>query len=422
MAEFIIKCPHCNTELQAQDEWCGMEVECPICGKNIIIGNTAQNEDISTKTELQKHIKYALVAFENMALQEAINEFEIALTFENDNIQALYGIMMCNAYMSSPEKSFLENIIFQYKKIDMIIAQRKNNSTSSWSQEYLEERFISDMGNFVINSFKHILSTLSQLREEINKREDINTLNAYMHKIVLPNPEAMRANQAVKTIAPYLAQLQIIRRFIISLTDIDVICKNNEKLLFVKQIFESTLNISEDGEGIIIAYKTICKAYEIKTIINELHCSEQEAEHEYERRHDLPPVTKKINSFVSKFSSLKWLMLSISAFLAAPVLFGVIILSAKAKIHLPSPFFLMPSVFIIAAIFLFLIFLKAMQLEKTNGIQFPIYNKIKAHWQQVILTIAWIIFVTHGFLNKTPLHIFVIMANIPYYVNRDEAS
>ena len=72
----------------------------------------------------------------------------------------------------------------------------------------------------------------------------------------------------------------------------------------------------------------------------------------------------------------------------------------------------MPSVFIIAAIFLFLIFLKAMQLEKTNGIQFPIYNKIKTHWQQVILAIAWIIFVTHGFLNKTPLHICIIGAFI----------
>ena len=31
MAEFITKCPHCSTDLQAQDEWIGMEVECPQC-------------------------------------------------------------------------------------------------------------------------------------------------------------------------------------------------------------------------------------------------------------------------------------------------------------------------------------------------------------------------------------------------------
>ena len=37
MAEFITKCPHCNAELQAQDEWIGMEVECPECQKTFII-------------------------------------------------------------------------------------------------------------------------------------------------------------------------------------------------------------------------------------------------------------------------------------------------------------------------------------------------------------------------------------------------
>lgn len=31
MAEFITKCPQCSTDLQAQDEWIGMEVECPQC-------------------------------------------------------------------------------------------------------------------------------------------------------------------------------------------------------------------------------------------------------------------------------------------------------------------------------------------------------------------------------------------------------
>lgn len=31
MAEFITKCPHCSTDLQVQDEWIGMEVECPQC-------------------------------------------------------------------------------------------------------------------------------------------------------------------------------------------------------------------------------------------------------------------------------------------------------------------------------------------------------------------------------------------------------
>ena len=45
MAEFITKCPHCNSELQVQDEWIGMEVECPQCRKIFAINNSfAQTE------------------------------------------------------------------------------------------------------------------------------------------------------------------------------------------------------------------------------------------------------------------------------------------------------------------------------------------------------------------------------------------
>ena len=39
MAEFITKCPHCNNDLQVQDEWIGMEVECPICHNTFVIAN-----------------------------------------------------------------------------------------------------------------------------------------------------------------------------------------------------------------------------------------------------------------------------------------------------------------------------------------------------------------------------------------------
>ena len=33
MAVFIQKCPHCNCELQMQEEWSGMEVNCAFCKK-----------------------------------------------------------------------------------------------------------------------------------------------------------------------------------------------------------------------------------------------------------------------------------------------------------------------------------------------------------------------------------------------------
>ena len=34
---FKMQCPHCRIELEAEDEWIGMESECPECGKNITI-------------------------------------------------------------------------------------------------------------------------------------------------------------------------------------------------------------------------------------------------------------------------------------------------------------------------------------------------------------------------------------------------
>ena len=37
MAEFEIQCPHCGTTLTVQEEWIGMNVECPLCKKNFVI-------------------------------------------------------------------------------------------------------------------------------------------------------------------------------------------------------------------------------------------------------------------------------------------------------------------------------------------------------------------------------------------------
>lgn len=37
MAEFNVKCPHCNAELAAEEEWIGMTVECPSCKENFTV-------------------------------------------------------------------------------------------------------------------------------------------------------------------------------------------------------------------------------------------------------------------------------------------------------------------------------------------------------------------------------------------------
>ena len=37
MAEFITKCPHCQNDLRVEDEWDGMDVDCPICSKTFTV-------------------------------------------------------------------------------------------------------------------------------------------------------------------------------------------------------------------------------------------------------------------------------------------------------------------------------------------------------------------------------------------------
>lgn len=56
MAEFNTNCPHCNAELQVQEEWIGMEVECPQCKKTLQITAPQQENkekvlNISPSTE-----------------------------------------------------------------------------------------------------------------------------------------------------------------------------------------------------------------------------------------------------------------------------------------------------------------------------------------------------------------------------------
>lgn len=57
MAEFITKCPHCNNDLQVQDEWLGMELECPMCKNKFCLSSpTAVQPPPAPKTLNRKKI------------------------------------------------------------------------------------------------------------------------------------------------------------------------------------------------------------------------------------------------------------------------------------------------------------------------------------------------------------------------------
>ncbi|MBR7138912.1 MAG: hypothetical protein IKD44_05155 [Lentisphaeria bacterium] len=41
MAEFISQCPHCQSDLQLQDDYTGMAVKCPVCSKSFYVCKNA---------------------------------------------------------------------------------------------------------------------------------------------------------------------------------------------------------------------------------------------------------------------------------------------------------------------------------------------------------------------------------------------
>ena len=88
MAEIIIRCPHCNVELQAQKEWIGMEVECPLCKQKIIIpAGTIASAPILQPSPVQKsefkvklHELYNLVkTHKRTSLAAAIGVFAVGI-------------------------------------------------------------------------------------------------------------------------------------------------------------------------------------------------------------------------------------------------------------------------------------------------------------------------------------------------------
>ena len=56
MAEFNTTCPHCETVLQAQEEWIGMTVECPQCQKTFTItSNVSIKQFVSNQSKFLKN-------------------------------------------------------------------------------------------------------------------------------------------------------------------------------------------------------------------------------------------------------------------------------------------------------------------------------------------------------------------------------
>ena len=309
MSKFYFLCPQCGHQVKAHEEWIGLEAQCPHCGHSITVEKPTEpassaavakvpeadlpDEESAVDAELRQHVQDALFAAKNGAFQEALKEFEFILTKKRDDIQALYGVMMCEAYLSTPNDQLLDKVVFRYKKMEHLISTGRGGG---WSCEELKQKFILQMGAFINSKFSEIFSYLSRLRDDVKQREAVNVLNAMSSGIVLSNPEALKVQEKAEVLAPYLAQIYNVRNLIISLVDADTAGETLDfkTLELVKRVFESTLNMNNDPPEIITRYNKICKAYEVESIARANKCSYQEAEREYERQHVVSPSEEKL--------------------------------------------------------------------------------------------------------------------------------
>ena len=156
MAEFITTCPHCNVELQAQDEWIGMEVECPICKKSFMIQMNNPNLPVTAENQTETLVndkKSSPTSGEKHILIQYISNFfrmadkRIIILMACVAVLVLCGIIATFRYM---EKETIEAI---QQKINIALTAK----TAEESIAILQEIKVGYPNHFLIKKVdKHI--------------------------------------------------------------------------------------------------------------------------------------------------------------------------------------------------------------------------------------------------------------------------
>ena len=207
MANFEFNCPQCGNLLSAEDEWRGMESLCPTCNKNITIPlNPSLEEDI-TKTydiDIEKHLNLAQLALKNAAFSEAHKEFSIILERNPEDITALYGEMLSNAYIAASQNAKLSNAIYAYQKAEYLLTQ--NNQPRHTLIEF-RRKFIADFSELISHEYYRIFSALNESKTAASDRAVLNLVNATRKGIFLGNQEAIYHQEQCAKLLPYMKEI-----------------------------------------------------------------------------------------------------------------------------------------------------------------------------------------------------------------------
>ena len=114
MASFEFNCPQCDNLLSAEDEWRGMETECPYCKKNFVIQQKTMSDDmphIMPETVFVDLNTQKIFDFKCPICKEVL---EIQERFAGKNVQCL----VCGNNIAIPKKTkLIENECRRRKKV-----------------------------------------------------------------------------------------------------------------------------------------------------------------------------------------------------------------------------------------------------------------------------------------------------------------
>ena len=131
MAEFLAKCPHCSSDLQMQDKWVNLEVECPICKNKFIcvticsngkIESTKENFSIRNRISTYKKKKVVLATIISVVILSIV--IAVLMPGSKDSVD-LTGAVCANI------ENITKETFKKHKKLEQIIIHQGVYSISN---------------------------------------------------------------------------------------------------------------------------------------------------------------------------------------------------------------------------------------------------------------------------------------------------
>lgn len=250
---FVFTCPHCNQELEAEDEWIGQQASCPGCGKkitikmkiNLKIPNVVQNViDASqlpkekSKSDSHKGIgwKICFGVLASVALcfcvipvkgciRTAQQKIEIEKTIETaqktenaeETIQILEQLMI--QYPDNPYTNNIRKIIEENQQkinIKKAIETAQKAKTAEETIQILEQLMVQYPDNPYTDNIKKIIEenqqyikTCRYVRGEIQRAKDVKTYREafeILENVINKYPDNYYTQEAKQLLTTYKAE------------------------------------------------------------------------------------------------------------------------------------------------------------------------------------------------------------------------